>query len=138
MNNVNSSCSSSIALQNIKDKEKGKNADDYSESSNKLNNNILDFSAEMPRKGHFRNLSNVETSYPKFRDSFISGSYLTNLNDFHIAESSSPKKERTLNFSFLPRKNNQSQMDDFSPILGKKYEDKVTIAAPSWPLFYEK
>lgn len=120
---------------------KGKTDDEFFQSSSeKQNLNILDFSHEKPRKGHFRNLSNVEqqSSYPKFRESFIGGNYLKNLNDFDIAESGTAKKERILNFSFLPRKVNQSSMDELSQNIEKKYGDKVAIEAPGWSFFHEK
>lgn len=111
---------------------------DKLDNNNNNNNNFLDFSPEKPRKGHFRNLSNADPSYPILRDSFIGGNYLRNLNDFHIAESGTPKKDRVLNVSFIPRKTNQSTMEEASKDIDKIYADKVTIPAPSWPLFHEK
>jgi hypothetical protein len=133
LNNYNSS------KLNLLNNEKEDNNNNYFESSNKFigNNNVVDFSPEKQRKGHFKNLSNVDF-IQKTKDSFIGGNYLRNFNDFHIAESGTPKIHRLLNVSFVPSKTNKSSMDYLSENLEKLYSDKATIEAPSWPLFHEK
>ena len=142
-NLLNSSMKTKLPLNNIYSSsisflKKEKNDEYIFENSEKLNNKILNFSLQKPIKGHIRNLSNIDSSYPRFRNSFIDGDYLKNLNEFNIAESGTPQKERILNFSFVPRKVNQSSMDELSQDIQKKYENKVNIEAPSWPLFHEK
>jgi len=125
---------------NLLNNEQEDNNNNYFESSNKFigNNNVLDFSPEKHRKGHFKNLSNVDFIQTKTKDSFIGGNCLRNFNDFHIAESGTPKIHRLLNVSFLPSKTNKSSMDYLSENIEKIYSDRVTIEAASWPLFHEK
>ncbi len=111
------------------------------EIESKIEKNILEDTIKEKEKvnvfRHKKNLSNVECFLNKFDHSFIRGSYLNNINDFHIAESGTPKKDRMVIIPHLPNKMNQSVMDGLSNI-DKKYKEKTNMVTTSWPLFHEK
>lgn len=120
------------------DSNKLENIMEYNFNSNKdILENLNSPKKEKLNNHHRRNLSNIDFYLPKFHDTFVGGSYLNNLNDFHIAECASPKKERMLVIPHLPHKLNKSSMDELSNI-DPKYKDKTNMVTTSWPLFHEK
>jgi len=138
--NINNPYNNNIARTNYNpqyDYNKLENIIESNLNSNKDNLDNFSLVKEKINNHHKRNLSNVDFFLPKFHDTFVGGSYLNNLNDFHIKECASPKKERMLIISHLPNKLNKSSMDELSNI-EPKYKDKANMVTTSWPLFHEK
>ena len=66
--------------------------------------------------------SQVDFYLPNFNNSFLSGSYLKNINDFNIKESYSPNMNKTIKMDIKPHITNKSYFDSLT-VIEKNYNE---------------
>jgi hypothetical protein len=80
---------------------------------------------------------NIESFFPEYKNSFLTSSYLNNINDYNIIEASIPRQHKTIKLNISPYKVNQSYFDSLTGI-DKYYNDSTTSLNSSWSDYHER